>query len=106
MMVNTNTRLFTIGDLTRSKVTINLTERMLSYITTGQTVEITSENLPDTVLTAQITRISPFLGQGNFSTEAEIERSEEHTSELQSRGHIVCRLLLEKKKNKSSYSTV
>src|SRR5690625_5394649 len=25
-------------------------------------------------------------------------RSEEHTSELQSRGHIVCRLLLEKKK--------
>src|SRR5439155_16390277 len=26
-------------------------------------------------------------------------RSEEHTSELQSRGHLVCRLLLEKKKN-------
>src|SRR5690625_1004240 len=28
------------------------------------------------------------------------ERSEEHTSELQSRGHLVCRLLLEKKKAK------
>src|SRR5690625_6918250 len=28
----------------------------------------------------------------------ELERSEEHTSELQSRGHLVCRLLLEKKK--------
>src|SRR2546422_6808042 len=27
------------------------------------------------------------------------ERSEEHTSELQSRLHLVCRLLLEKKKN-------
>src|SRR5437870_7041115 len=27
-----------------------------------------------------------------------ITRSEEHTSELQSRGHLVCRLLLEKKK--------
>src|SRR5690625_3401755 len=27
-------------------------------------------------------------------------RSEEHTSELQSRGHLVCRLLLEKKKNR------
>src|SRR5690625_7085424 len=27
-------------------------------------------------------------------------RSEEHTSELQSRGHLVCRLLLEKKKHK------
>src|SRR2546422_3414085 len=28
------------------------------------------------------------------------ERSEEHTSELQSRLHLVCRLLLEKKKKK------
>src|SRR5690625_6702969 len=28
-----------------------------------------------------------------------ILRSEEHTSELQSRGHLVCRLLLEKKKD-------
>src|SRR5207253_8911075 len=27
-----------------------------------------------------------------------LPRSEEHTSELQSRGHLVCRLLLEKKK--------
>src|SRR5690625_5675196 len=31
-------------------------------------------------------------------TRLEIGRSEEHTSELQSRGHLVCRLLLEKKK--------
>src|SRR3712207_7978403 len=30
------------------------------------------------------------------------ERSEEHTSELQSRQYLVCRLLLEKKKNKYS----
>src|SRR5690625_3166317 len=29
---------------------------------------------------------------------APMHRSEEHTSELQSRGHLVCRLLLEKKK--------
>src|SRR5437870_7047797 len=29
---------------------------------------------------------------------AVVARSEEHTSELQSRGHLVCRLLLEKKK--------
>src|SRR2546429_1526797 len=33
------------------------------------------------------------------------ERSEEHTSELQSRLHLVCRLLLEKKKNKNSITT-
>src|SRR5437660_11001861 len=31
---------------------------------------------------------------------AEVMRSEEHTSELQSRGHLVCRLLLAKKKTK------
>src|SRR5690625_7065019 len=30
-------------------------------------------------------------------------RSEEHTSELQSRGHLVCRLLLEKKNNKKRH---
>src|SRR5207253_10413907 len=37
----------------------------------------------------------PFLEQINTCP----VRSEEHTSELQSRGHLVCRLLLEKKKN-------
>src|SRR5439155_20186719 len=30
-----------------------------------------------------------------------VARSEEHTSELQSRGHLVCRLLLEKKKKQT-----
>src|SRR2546422_2936273 len=34
----------------------------------------------------------------NRETEAIAARSEEHTSELQSRLHLVCRLLLEKKK--------
>jgi len=33
---------------------------------------------------------------------SEAVRSEEHTSELQSRLHLVCRLLLEKKKNKKN----
>src|SRR3712207_7652019 len=32
-----------------------------------------------------------------------LQRSEEHTSELQSRQYLVCRLLLEKKKNKIHY---
>src|SRR2546422_6163520 len=32
-------------------------------------------------------------------------RSEEHTSELQSRLHLVCRLLLEKKKNNTNSNT-
>src|SRR5437764_3263663 len=33
------------------------------------------------------------------------QRSEEHTSELQSPMYLVCRLLLEKKKNKKNYIT-
>src|SRR5690625_6580766 len=33
-----------------------------------------------------------------FIKQSKKVRSEEHTSELQSRGHLVCRLLLEKKK--------
>src|SRR5690554_7773941 len=34
----------------------------------------------------------------------EYARSEEHTSELQSRPHLVCRLLLEKKKKKRTHN--
>src|SRR3712207_7766846 len=39
-------------------------------------------------------------GVGSFYVGNNMERSEEHTSELQSRQYLVCRLLLEKKKNK------
>src|SRR5215813_7225149 len=38
------------------------------------------------------------------STRSRSARSEEHTSELQSRPHLVCRLLLEKKKKKTIYT--
>src|SRR5690625_3368200 len=38
----------------------------------------------------------------DIDNEIVAERSEEHTSELQSRGHLVCRLLLEKKKPKAN----
>src|SRR5690625_5837170 len=38
------------------------------------------------------------IGATNTEVIASATRSEEHTSELQSRGHLVCRLLLEKKK--------
>src|SRR5690554_7550847 len=46
-----------------------------------------------------------FLGlRGQAKTRmARQMRSEEHTSELQSRPHLVCRLLLEKKKKKTRY---
>src|SRR5690606_41853028 len=42
--------------------------------------------------------VSAFALEQDAATTEETERSEEHTSELQSRENIVCRLLLEKKK--------
>src|SRR5258708_14134455 len=41
---------------------------------------------------------SPFDVRHRFTFNGNYERSEEHTSELQSPDHLVCRLLLEKKK--------
>src|SRR5699024_11348116 len=48
-------------------------------------------------------QVAIVTGGGNFwrgRTSETIDRSEEHTSELQSRFDLVCRLLLEKKKKK------
>src|SRR3989442_8317202 len=60
-------------------------------------------------------RIDVHLGTGSntFTVQSTIgpvyptlvDRSEEHTSELQSRPHLVCRLLLEKKKKNNIYGT-
>src|SRR5436305_6292651 len=54
------------------------------------------------------THVGRHAAQHNCSASAPgsggaIVRSEEHTSELQSRPHLVCRLLLEKKKKKQKY---
>src|SRR3712207_7457242 len=57
-------------------------------------VQIVNDDMPFLVdsVTAEI-------GQRELSLHLIIHRSEEHTSELQSRQYLVCRLLLEKKKN-------
>src|SRR5205085_9953050 len=46
-----------------------------------------------------ISRTSFTERRGEFSNISRTFRSEEHTSELQSQSNLVCRLLLEKKKN-------
>src|SRR2546429_2097779 len=43
-----------------------------------------------------------FRFAGEIQRDKRVIRSEEHTSELQSRLHLVCRLLLEKKKHTTS----
>src|SRR3989442_3227637 len=65
----------------------------------------------------EVVRIDAYLGlpplepvNGYFrmvvanAGDRQIGRSEEHTSELQSRPHLVCRLLLEKKNDDMTYS--
>src|SRR5437870_7920729 len=44
-----------------------------------------------------------FMMRFELGLERPDPRSEEHTSELQSRGHLVCRLLLEKKNSRPFY---
>src|SRR3712207_8852900 len=50
-------------------------------------------------------RRSDRLREGVGDRHVELPRSEEHTSELQSRQYLVCRLLLEKKNNHSQSAT-
>src|SRR2546422_6682076 len=63
---------------------------------------LTSSLQLDQVLSTIMEKIDEFLRPDTWSLllldESRQERSEEHTSELQSRLHLVCRLLLEKKK--------
>src|SRR5690625_5390969 len=54
---------------------------------------------PYTTLFRSVWTVCPPPLSSTSMCRGRIPRSEEHTSELQSRGHLVCRLLLEKKKN-------
>src|SRR3989442_8629440 len=69
------------------------------------TTEIYTLSLHDALpisLVADHQELVAFLGElGHFH----MHRSEEHTSELQSRPHLVCRLLLEKKKKSNTRRT-
>src|SRR5690625_5367893 len=61
-----------------------------SFIYNGSFRNKTRTNELRSVIHKNIIEATKFVDRG--------KRSEEHTSELQSRGHLVCRLLLEKKK--------
>src|SRR2546425_2496805 len=57
------------------------------------------ERGPELVAAGQLEICTSGFHGGNFTPSRYHERSEEHTSELQSLAYLVCRLLLEKKKN-------
>jgi RND family efflux transporter MFP subunit len=73
MFVTGSTPLFTIGRLDRMEVDVPITQEMLSRIDVGQTAEIRSESLGDSLIVAEVSRISPFIEPGSFSAELQID---------------------------------
>lgn len=71
--VTSSTPLFTIGRLDEMEIDVPITQEMLSRIRVGQTAEIRAESLPDTVILAEVSRISPFIEPGSFSAEVQID---------------------------------
>jgi RND family efflux transporter MFP subunit len=72
-MASPQTRLFQIGDLDNMRVQVILTENMLSRIRRGMRVHVTSPAIGDTIVTAQVSRISPFLNPVTHTAETEID---------------------------------
>src|SRR5690554_7676646 len=72
--------------------------------TNGVSVDVLSSGYLD-VSVPQVSSLSGDLN-GRVSPFGNHRRSEEHTSELQSRPHLVCRLLLEKKKKKKQTQNI
>src|SRR5207253_10904454 len=91
--------LFPYTTLFRSQEAIRLTD----HGTSNRNLSVTARRLCESAAIA-----SAGLMPSKWSTTDPMKpqaRSEEHTSELQSRGHLVCRLLLEKKKHISANDT-
>src|SRR3989442_8716441 len=74
--------LFPYTTLFRSLIVANIVSRSVRLLTSARTARLPAPSV-------------------FFAACSEEDRSEEHTSELQSRPHLVCRLLLEKKKIKT-----
>src|SRR5437660_9578026 len=76
------------------------------FFTATATTEIYTLSLHDALPISSLCPISPIQSSALYDERHPLRRSEEHTSELQSRGHLVCRLLLEKKKQREASLTI
>src|SRR2546421_4042338 len=72
-------------------------------IANGRPPALTSDVDPTIPVLLVFSSIGALVG-AHEGSDAREDRSEEHTSELQSRSDLVCRLLLEKKKKKQKKS--
>ncbi|HUP65088.1 MAG TPA: efflux RND transporter periplasmic adaptor subunit [Thermoanaerobaculia bacterium] len=73
MIARSDTLLFEIGDLDDLIVAIPLTQKMLESIRPGHPAIITSPALGGAPIEASLSRISPFLQPGSFSTTGEVD---------------------------------
>jgi RND family efflux transporter MFP subunit len=73
MLVTPATVLFVVGDLSRVTIDLPITEKMLAQIKPGMPVEIGGAALGTDKITAQLSRLSPFLAAGSFTTTAEVD---------------------------------
>src|SRR5207253_11215877 len=67
-----------------------------------EVVALEPQDVPEPCQVLLVELPVPGRGPLRLDQALRLQRSEEHTSELQSRGHLVCRLLLEKKNNKTN----
>src|SRR2546427_8278077 len=92
--------LFPYTTLFRS--TVSRAENVAAYCT-GEWYSLVPSAEVTTTDMSESNTTPPVRGRGKSGCfSAPMVRSEEHTSELQSQSNLVCRLLLEKKKNKNS----
>lgn len=73
MLAQPGTPLFVLGNLDELIVEVPLTERMLADLDEGTPVLVSSPALGDEMIPAKLSRVSPFLAQGSFSTLGEID---------------------------------
>lgn len=69
----TGDQLFIIGDLSRVRVEVSLTERMLYYVEEGMPVNVYSDYWSSAPLEAELSRISPFLDTQTLRTRAYVD---------------------------------
>lgn len=73
MQINSSRELFIIGDISRARVHVVLTERMLKDIEVGQRAIVRPDAIEGAEWEATVDRISPFLEDQSFATQAELE---------------------------------
>src|SRR5690554_2193076 len=80
------------GRVKLNKLIDLIEQEYVDNVNTDSIIDMTVNNI-----LAQLDPHSIYISKSEFDEVQNVMRSEEHTSELQSRPHLVCRLLLEKK---------